>query len=75
MKIESIYRWWKMDTFSLLVENLGPWIDPKASQPLLQISNDELSVLCMKMAGQVGHFGAVPPPLQPRSAQTAYTNV
>jgi len=63
MKIESIYRWWKRDILSLLVANLGPWIDLKPSQSLLQRSNDELSVLCRKMVGRVGHFGAVPPPL------------
>jgi hypothetical protein len=45
MKIKSIYRWCKRDTFSLLVQNLSPWFDPKASQPLAQSSNDELSVL------------------------------
>jgi hypothetical protein len=27
------------------------------------------------MAGRVGHFGAMPPPLQHRSAQTAYTSM
>jgi len=45
MKIKSIYRWWNRDTFSLLVQNLSPWFDPKASQSLAQSSNDELSVL------------------------------
>jgi len=30
------------------VQNLSPWFDPKASQPLAQSSNDELSVLCRK---------------------------
>jgi len=48
MKIKSIYRRWKKDTFSLLVPNLGLWFDPKTSQPLVQSSNDELSVLCRK---------------------------
>jgi hypothetical protein len=75
MKIKSIYRRWKKDTLSLLVPNLGPWIDPKASQLLVQSSNDELSVLCRKMVGRVGHFRMVPPPLQPRSTRTAYTVV
>jgi len=28
-----------------------------------------------KMAGQVGHFGAVPPPLKPQSVWTVYTSV
>jgi hypothetical protein len=50
---------------SLLVQNLSPWFDPKASQPSAQSSNHELLVLCRKMAGRVGHFGAVLPPLQP----------
>jgi len=45
MKIKSIYRLWKRDTLSLLVQNHSPWFDPKASQPLAQSSNDELSVL------------------------------
>jgi hypothetical protein len=63
MKITSIYRWWKRNTSSLLVTNCSPWFDPKTLQPLLQRSNDELPVLCRKMAGQVGHFGAVSPPL------------
>jgi hypothetical protein len=48
IKIKSIYRGWKRDTLSLLVQNLSPWFDPKASQPLAQSSNDELSVLCRK---------------------------
>jgi hypothetical protein len=47
MKIKSIYRWRKRDILSLLVQNLNPWFDPKASQPLAQSSNDELSV-CRK---------------------------
>jgi len=38
MKIESIYRWWKRDILSLLVANLGPWIDLKPSQSLLQMN-------------------------------------
>ena len=75
MKIKSIYRRWKKDTLSLLVPNLGPWIDPKASQLLVQSSNDELSVLCRKIAGQVGHFGEVPSPLKSRSARKVYTSV
>jgi len=53
-----------------MVQNIGPWFDLKASQPLVQSSNDELSVLCRKMAGRVGHFGAVSPPLKPLSART-----
>jgi len=61
MKITSIYRWWKRDTLSLLVPNVGPWFDPKALQPLLQRSNDELLVLCRKIAGRVGYFRAVSP--------------
>jgi hypothetical protein len=48
MKIKSIYRRWKRDTLSLLVQNLIHWFDPKASQPLVQSNNDELSVLCRK---------------------------
>jgi len=48
MKIKYIYRRWKMDTLSLLVQNLNLWFEPKASQPLAQSSNDELSVLCGK---------------------------
>jgi len=48
MKIKSIYRQWKKDTFSLLVKNISPWFDPKPSQPLAQSSNVELSVLCKK---------------------------
>jgi hypothetical protein len=48
MKIKSIYRRWKRDTLSLLVQNFSPWFDPKVSQPLAQSSNDELSVLCRK---------------------------
>ena len=75
MKITSIYRWWKRNTSSPLVPNFSPWFDPKILQPLLQRSNDELPVLCRKMVGRVGHFGAVPPPLQPRSATTIYTRV
>jgi hypothetical protein len=63
MKIKSIYRRWKRDTLSLLVPNISPWIDPKASRPLVQSNNDELSVLCRKMDGRVDHFGAIPPPL------------
>jgi len=51
---------------SFLVPNVGFWFDPKALQPLLQRSNDELPVLCRKMAGRVGYFGKVAPPLQPR---------
>jgi hypothetical protein len=31
MKIKSIYRLWKRDTLSLLVQNHSPWFDPKAS--------------------------------------------
>jgi len=65
MKITSIYGWWKRDTLSLLVPNVGHWFDLKALQPLLQRSNNELPVLCRKMAGRVGYFGAVPLPLQP----------
>jgi hypothetical protein len=57
MKIKYIYRRWKRETFSPVVPNLGPWFNPKASQPLVQSSNEELSVLCRKMAGRVGHFG------------------
>jgi hypothetical protein len=75
MKIKSIYRRWKRNTFSLLMQNLNPWFDPKASQPLAQSSNDELSVLCKKMAGRVGHFGVVPLPLQHRSARMDYTSM
>ena len=52
MKIKSIYRQWKRDTLSLLVQNFSPWFDPKASQPLAQSSNDELSVLCRKNGQQ-----------------------
>jgi len=63
MKITSIYRWWKSNTSSLLVTNFSPWFDPKTLQPILQRSNDELPVFCRKMAGQVGHFGSVSPPL------------
>jgi len=48
MKIKSIYRRWKRDTLSLLVQNLIPWFNPKASQSLVQSSNDELSVWCRK---------------------------
>jgi len=48
MKIKSIYRQWKRDTLSFLVQNLSPWFNSKASQPLAQSSNDELSVLCRK---------------------------
>jgi len=48
MKIKSIYRRWKRDTLSFLVQNLSPWFDSKASQSLAQSSNDELSVLCKK---------------------------
>jgi hypothetical protein len=75
MKIKYIYRRWKRDIFSLLVQNLSPWFDPKATQPSTQSSNDELSVLCRKIVGRVGQYGVVPPPLQPRSARTAYTSV
>jgi hypothetical protein len=75
MQITYIYRWWKRNTSSPLVPNFSPWFDPKILQPLLQRSNDELPVLCRKMVGRVGHFGAVPPPLQPRSATTIYTRV
>ena len=75
MKIKYIYRRWKRDILSLLVQNLNPWFDPKASQPLAQSRNDELLVLCRKMAGRVGHFRVMSPPLQPRSARTAYTSV
>jgi hypothetical protein len=63
MKIKSIYRRWKRGTLTLLVPILGPWIDLKASQPLVQSSNDELLVLCRKTVGRAGHFRAVPPPL------------
>jgi hypothetical protein len=66
MKITYIYRWWKRDTLSLLVPNFGLWFDPKALQPLLQRSNDELPVLCRKMTGWVGYFRVVPLPRQPR---------
>jgi hypothetical protein len=45
MKIKSIYRRWKRDTLSLLVQNISPWFDPKASQQSAQSSNDELPVL------------------------------
>jgi hypothetical protein len=65
MKIKYIYRRWKRDTFYLLVQNLSPWFNPKASQPLAQSSNDELSIYAGNVAGWAGHFGAVPPPLQP----------
>jgi len=74
MKITYIYRWWKSNT-SLLVPNFSLWFNLKIHQPLLQRSNDELLVLCRKIAGRVGHFRAVPPPLQPRSANTIYTRV
>jgi hypothetical protein len=75
IKIKYIYSRCNRDTFSLLVQNLSPWFDPKVSEPLAQSSNDELSVLCRKMVGRVGQFGTVPPPLQPQSAQKAYTSV
>jgi hypothetical protein len=75
MKITYIYRWWKRDTLSLLVPNFGLWFDPKALQPLLQRSNDELPVLCRKMTGWVGYFRVVPPPRQSRSARKVYTSV
>jgi len=65
MKIKYIYRRWKRDTFYIRVQNISPWFDSKASQPSAQSWNDELSVLVRKIAGRVGHFGAVPPPLQP----------
>ena len=75
MKITSIYRWWKRNTSSLLLPNYSPWFDLKTLQPLLQRSSDELPVLCRKMTGRVGHFGAVWPLLQPQSAKTIYTKV
>jgi len=75
MKIKFIYKGSKRDTLSLVVPNLGPWFDPKTSQPLVQNSNDELSVLCRKMVGQVGHFRVVSPPLKPRSARTIHTDM
>ena len=68
MKIKSIYRRGKRDILSLVVPNLGHWFDPKASQLLVESSKDELSILCMKIVGRVGHFRAVPPPLKSRSA-------
>jgi hypothetical protein len=40
MKIKSIYKRGKRDTLSLVVPNLGPWFDPKASQPLVESSNE-----------------------------------
>jgi hypothetical protein len=49
MKIKSIYRLWKRDTLSLLMLNLSLRFDPKAPQPLVQSSNNEMSVLCRKM--------------------------
>jgi len=65
MKIKYIYKGWKRDTLSLMVPNLSPWFDPKASQLLVRNSNDELSVLYGKMVGRVSHFGVMPPPLKP----------
>ena len=75
IKIKFIYKGSKRDTLSLVVPNLGPWFDQKTSQPLVQNSNDELSVLCRKMVGQVGHFRVVSPPLKPRSARTIHTDM
>jgi hypothetical protein len=57
MKIKSIYRLWKRDTLSLMVQNLNPWFDPKASQPLAQSSNDELSVLQEKWLVRLATLG------------------
>ena len=42
---------------SLLVQNLSPWFDPKASQPLAQSSNDELSVLQEKWLAGLATLG------------------
>ena len=53
MKIKSIYKWWKRDTLSLLVQTLSHWFDPKASQPLAQCSNDKLSVLQEKQLARL----------------------
>ena len=63
----------KRDTLSLLVPNIDHRIDPKAFQRLFQSSNDELSVLYRKMTGGVGHFRAVPLPMQPPLDLTTYT--
>jgi hypothetical protein len=73
MKIKYIYKGWKRDTLSLVVSNLSLWFDPKASQPLVQSSNDELSVFYKKMSGQVGHFGVASSPLNPRLARTIHS--
>lgn len=56
----SIYIGWKRDVWSPLVPNLGPWFDPEESQLLAESSHHALSDLLQEMAGQVGHFGAVP---------------
>jgi hypothetical protein len=57
MKIKFLYRRWKRDTLSLLMPNPGPWLDLKASQPLVQSSNDKLSVLYREMTGRVTTLG------------------
>jgi len=75
MKSKSIYRGWERDLWSPLVPNIGPRFDPKVSLLLVKNGNDKLSVLCKKIAGRVGHFRAVPLPLQPQSARTVHTGV
>ena len=71
MKIKSINRRGKRDTLSLVVPNLSPWFDLKSSQPLIQSSNNELSVLCRKMVGRVSHSRAVSPLLKPPIVYTS----
>jgi len=57
MKIKSIYRLWKRDTLSLLMLNLSLRFDLKAPQPLVQSSNNEMSVLCRKMVVGLATLG------------------
>ena len=57
MKIKFIYRLWKRDTLSLLMLNLSLRFDPKTPQPLVQSSNNEMSVLCRKIVAGLAILG------------------
>jgi len=43
MKSTSIYRGWTRDILSLMVPNLGPWLDPEGSPSLVQSGYYKLS--------------------------------
>jgi hypothetical protein len=52
MESTPIYKGWKKDILFLMVSNIGPWFDPKESQPLAQSCHHGLEELLQK--GLVG---------------------